>query len=122
MVKEAARSLTSNTGSYSNSNNNAHTAGSIHMYALAHAYTSANSAHSSGTSHGTSVGRDGMSVSIPHSNNNSGGYAIPGAAGTVPGERPIIVLYHVVFVVFLPLCPSMAVTLQFPLNVIEVHF
>eukprot|EP01032_Pedospumella_encystans_P011738 gene11738-13628_t len=84
MVKEAARSLTSNTGSYSNSNNNAHTAGSIHMYALAHAYTSANSAHSSGTSHGTSVGRDGMSVSIPHSNNNSGGYAIPSAAGNVP--------------------------------------
>ena len=87
MVKEAARSLTSNTGSYSNSNNNAHTAGSIHMYALAHAYTSANSAHSGGTSHGTSVGRDGMSVSIPHSKDNSGGYAIPGAAGNVPGKN-----------------------------------
>jgi len=84
MVKEAARSWTSNPGSYSNSNNNATAAGSIHMYALAHAYTSANSAHSSGTSHGTSMGRDGISVSIPH--NNSGGYAIPGAAGNVPGN------------------------------------
>ncbi len=81
MVKEAARSWTSNTGSYSNSNNNTTAAGSIHMYALAHAYTSANS---SGTSHGTSVSREGISVSIPH--NNSGGYAIPGAAGNVPGN------------------------------------